>query len=69
MIAFEPFMVGLQGVGKGHFPPRNRRLCGGALPLLFVKIAQAQLGDADSVGFERFPNQLAAHADSSIIVA
>ena len=40
-----------------------------ALPFLFVKIAQAQFGHADTVGLERFPNELAAHADSRIIVA
>lgn len=32
--------AGLPGVGKSHFPPRNRRLRGGALPLLFVEIAE-----------------------------
>ncbi len=30
----------------------NRRLRSGALPLFLVKIPQAQLGDADVVGFE-----------------
>ena len=69
LVAVQPLTVGLQGIGKGHFSPRNRRLRRGALPLLLVEIAQPQFGDADSVGFERFPNQLAAHANSRIIVA
>jgi hypothetical protein len=36
----------------------NRRLRGSALPFRFVKIAQAQFGNADTAGFEWFPNEL-----------
>jgi hypothetical protein len=32
-------------------------------------ITQAQFGDADPAGFERFPNQLAAHTNLSIMVS
>jgi hypothetical protein len=64
-----PQRAGLQRVGKSHFSPRYRLLRRGALPLRFVEIAKPQLGDADSVGFERLPNQLAANPDSSIIVS
>ena len=39
------------------------------MPLLFVEITKPEFGDTDSVGFERFPNQLAANADSRIILA
>jgi hypothetical protein len=59
---------GLQGIGKIHFSPRNRCLHSGALSPLPVEIAKPHFGDADSAGFERLPNQLAAHANSRIIV-
>ena len=35
----------------------------GALAFFLVEVAQAQLGDADTVRLERFPNQLAAKPD------
>ena len=34
-----------------------------------AKLRHAHLGDANSVSLERLPNQLAAHANSRIIVA
>ena len=69
MVAFEPFTISFERLGENHFAARNCAGCGRALPFLSLKIAQAQLGDADSVGFERLPNQLAPHADSGIIVS
>jgi hypothetical protein len=48
---------------------RNRRLRGGTLALLFVEITHAQFGNADAVGFERFPNELATHPNAGIIVS
>ena len=57
------------GCPKGHLSSRNGLVSSGALAFLFVKITQAQLGDADPVGPEGFPNQLAAHADTRIIIA
>ena len=68
-VVLELLLVGCQSITESHFSPRNCRVCGGALPLLFVEITQAQFGYADSVGFERFPNELAAHSDSGIIIS
>jgi len=62
-------LIGSQSITEGQLSPRNGRLRAGALSLLFVKIAQAQFGHADAVGFERFPNELAAHPDSGIIIS
>lgn len=39
------------------------------LALLFVEIAQAKLDDADAVGLESLPNQLAANAISGMITS
>jgi hypothetical protein len=69
MIAFQSFTVSFQRISKSHFPTRDSRLCGSTLSFFSVKIAQAQLGYADSVGFERFPNELAANAYSRTILA
>ena len=41
----------------------------GPVAFLFVEVAQAKLGNADAVGFERLPNELAPDADSGIVVA
>ena len=41
----------------------------GALAFLLVEVAQAKLGDADAVGLEGLPNELAPDADSGIVVA
>jgi hypothetical protein len=49
------------------FSREQRLLRGSALPLFRVKITQAQVVNADSLNFERLPNQLAAHANSRII--
>jgi hypothetical protein len=58
-----------RGLGKNHLPTRNNAVRSRAFPFLFVKIAQAQLGDADAVGLEGLPNQLAPHADSGILIS
>jgi NAD(P)-dependent dehydrogenase (short-subunit alcohol dehydrogenase family) len=50
VIACEALAVRLEGPGKNHLPSPNGAVRGNALPLLFVEIAQAQLGDGDSVG-------------------
>ena len=54
-----------QSIPPRHFPTGNRRMHCGTLPFLLVKVAQTQLGNTDTVGFERFPNELAAHPDYS----
>ena len=69
LVAVGPLGASFPSVGKSHFSPRKRRPRSGALPLLFVEIAKPQFGCADSAGFERFPNQLAAHTNSRIIVS
>jgi hypothetical protein len=49
--------------------PRATAICAASpLPFLLVK-TQTQPSKADTVSFERFPNQLAAQTDSRIIVA
>jgi len=69
VVSFEALLVGFQSVAEGHLSPSNGLVGFGTFAFLLVEIAQAQFGDTDAVSFERFPNQLAAKADSRIIVS
>jgi len=69
LVACEALAVRFESLGEDHLPSRHGAVCGRALPFLFVKIAQAQFGNADAVGLEGLPNQLAPYADSGIVVS
>src|SRR6266496_974332 len=69
VIAIEALAVSLQRRSESHFTTGHGFVSGGAFPFLLLKVAQAQLGDTDSIRLERFPNELAAHAESSIVIA
>jgi hypothetical protein len=54
---------------KGCFSPRKRGMSGGKLVYLWVEIAEPQPDNAAPSGVKQSPNQLAAQANSRIMIA
>src|SRR5260370_30515873 len=68
MVAFEALAVSLQGLAKSHLAASHGFVGFGAVAFLFVEVAQAKLRHANAVGLAGFPNELAPHSDSGIVV-
>jgi len=68
VISLESFAAGLQSISKPHLATGDSSRRIGPLPFLFVKISQAELGNTHGVSLQRFPNELAAESDLSIII-